>query len=170
MHLIDQALYLFGQPQAVYADVRYQHEGAVVDDNFDIHLYYANGFKIVLKASKYAREPNPTFVLHGKLGSYVKHNVDNQEELLKSNVIPTGDWNMEAESEWGILHTEINGNVVRQPYPNTKASYQCLVENLYQTIANNAEPLVKLDEVIFVLKIIEAVFESAESGQKIRLS
>lgn len=170
VHLIDQAVYLFGKPQAVYADVRYQHEGALVDDNFDIHLYYDNGLKLALKASRYVREPSPTFSLHGKLGSYVKQNADNQEDLLSNGVEPIGDWNAESENEWGILHTEINGNVVRQPYPNTKASYQNLVENLYQTIANNAEPLVKTDEVIFVLRVIEAVFESAESGQKVTLS
>lgn len=170
VHLIDQAIYLFGKPQAVYADVRYQHDGALVDDNFDIQLYYANGFKIVLKASKYAREPSPTFVLHGKLGSYVKQNADNQEELLKNGVQPVGEtWNAEPQEAWGILHTEVEGNVVRQPYPNSVASYQNLVDDLYQVIAHNAEPIIKLDEVIFVLSVIESVFESAKSGRKIQL-
>ncbi|EXI62713.1 oxidoreductase [Mannheimia granulomatis] len=170
VHLIDQTLYLFGKPQAVYANIRYQHKGALVDDNFDIQLYYANGFKMVLKASKYAREPSPTFVLHGKLGSYLKHNADNQEDLLKNGTIPKGNWNIEAETQWGILHTEVNGDVVRQPYPNVKASYQNLLDNLYDCINHNAEPTVKLDEVIWVLKIIESAFESAKSGQKVYLS
>lgn len=170
VHLIDQALYLFGKPEAVYADVRYQHEGALVDDNFDIQLYYANGFKVVLKASRYAREPSPTFVLHGKLGSYLKQTPDNQEDLLKNGVQPIGkDWNIEEKENWGILHTEVEGNVVRQPYPNAEVSYQNLFDNLYQVIAHNAEPIIKLEEVIFVLKVINGVFESAKSGQKIYL-
>lgn len=169
VHLIDQAIYLFGKPEAIFADIRYQHEGTLVDDNFDLHLYYANGFKIALKASKYAREPSPTFVLHGKLGSYVKQNADNQEELLKNGAVPTANWNAEAENQWGILHTEINGEVVRKPYPNAVASYQNLVDDLYNCIANGAEPIVKLEEVIFVLQVIEAAFESAKTGRKISL-
>lgn len=167
VHLIDQALYLFGKPQAVYADVRYQHDGALVDDNFDIQLYYANGFKAVLKATKYAREPNPTLSLHGKLGSYVKQNADIQEELLKNGVQLVGDWNAEAEDQWGILHTEINGEVVRKPYPNAHASYQDLFDDLYQVITTGSEPTIKLDEVIEVLKIIEAVFESAVENRRV---
>lgn len=170
VHLIDQSLYLFGKPEAVYADIRYQHEGALVDDNFDIQLSYANGLKIVLKASKYAREPNPTFTLHGKLGSYVKQNADGQEDLLKNGAVPMGNWNVEAENQWGILHTEINGEVVRKPYPNTVASYQNLVDDLYDCIANGAAPMVKLEEVIFVLQVIEAAFESAKTGIKIVLA
>lgn len=170
VHLIDQVLYLFGKPKAVYADVRYQHEGVLVDDNFDIQLYYANDFKVVLKASRYAREPSPTFVLHGKLGSYLKQTPDNQETLLKNGVQPLGkEWNMEEKENWGILHTELEGNVVRQPYPNAQASYQNLFDDLYQVIAYNADPVIKLEEVIFVLKVIERVFESAKLGQKIYL-
>ncbi|MDO4431331.1 MAG: Gfo/Idh/MocA family oxidoreductase [Lonepinella koalarum] len=169
VHLIDQSLYLFGQPESVYADIRYQHEGALVDDNFDIHLYYSNGFKAVLKASKYAREAAPTLSLHGTLGSYVKQHADTQEDLLKNGVLPVGDWNREKENQWGILHTEINGEVVRKPYPNVQASYQNLVDNLYDVIANGTEPMIKLAEVISVLKIIEAVFKSAVETRRVLL-
>ncbi|OOF46125.1 Gfo/Idh/MocA family oxidoreductase [Rodentibacter trehalosifermentans] len=169
VHLIDQAVSLFGKPQAVFADIRYQHPGALSDDNFDIHLYYENGLKVALKASKYVRETTPYFALHGDLGSYVKRNPDNQEALLNQGVIPQGNWNEEKEADWGILHTELNGEVVRKPYSNAKASYLDLVDNLYHSIVNNAEPAIKTEEVAFVLHIIEKAFESAEKGMKLAL-
>lgn len=59
--------------------------------------------------------------------------------------------------------------MVRQPYRNAEVSYQNLFDDLYQAIAHNAEPIIKLEDVIFVLKVIESVFESAKLGQKIYL-
>lgn len=169
VHLIDQAVSLFGKPQSVFADIRYQHENALSDDNFDIHLYYENGLKVAVKASKYVRETTPHFALHGDLGSYVKQHTDNQESLLTRGVIPQGNWNAEPESDWGILHTEINGEVVRKPYPNANASYLDLVDNLYHAISNGAEQAVKVEEVAFVLHVIEKAFESAKTGTKVLL-
>ncbi|SUT85488.1 oxidoreductase [Actinobacillus ureae] len=169
VHLIDQAVYLFGKPQAVFADIRYQHDEALVDDNFDLHLYYENGLKVALQASKYAREPSPTFVLHGKNGSYMKQASDSQEAHLSKGVLPIGNWNAEPETEWGVLHTEIDGEVIRKPYPNAQASYQNLLDDLYQVLTIGSEPIVKLAEVTLVLRIIEAAFESAHKGQKITL-
>ncbi|WGE46742.1 Gfo/Idh/MocA family oxidoreductase [Actinobacillus equuli] len=169
VHLIDQAIYLFGKPRAVFADIRYQHNEALVDDNFDLHLYYANGLKVALQASKYAREPSPAFVLHGKNGSYMKQATDSQEAHLSKGVQPIGNWNAEPETEWGVLHTEIDGEVIRKPYPNAQASYQNLVDDLYRVLTAGSEPIVKLEEVTLVLRIIEAAFESANKGQKITL-
>ncbi|WGE67572.1 Gfo/Idh/MocA family oxidoreductase [Actinobacillus equuli subsp. haemolyticus] len=169
VHLIDQAIYLFGKPRAVFADIRYQHDEALVDDNFDLHLYYANGLKVALQASKYAREPSPAFVLHGKNGSYMKQATDSQEAHLSKGVQPIGNWNAEPETEWGVLHTEIDGEVIRKPYPNAQASYQNLVDDLYRVLTAGSEPIVKLEEVTLVLRIIEAAFESANKGQKIML-
>src|SRR5881397_1609449 len=38
-HLLDQALVLFGPPQAISADIRSERAGAVVDDAFDVTLH-----------------------------------------------------------------------------------------------------------------------------------
>ncbi len=55
-HLIDQALYLFGVPKTVTADVRLQRPHAKVDDYFDLRLDY--GFtKVILKSGMLVREP-----------------------------------------------------------------------------------------------------------------
>ena len=39
-HMIDQALLLFGTPDAVQADIAAQRDGAQVDDYFDLTLFY----------------------------------------------------------------------------------------------------------------------------------
>ncbi len=156
-------------PSAVFADIRYQHEGALSDDNFTLHLYYESGLKVALYASKYAREAGKHFVLHGKLGSYVKEKLDIQEGLLASGVIPHKNYNREAEQDWGILHTEIDGEVVRQPFQNTETSYQALYDNLYLAITEHQQLAVTAEQAATVLSIIERAFESAKLGKKLSL-
>ncbi|WP_281256734.1 Gfo/Idh/MocA family protein [Neisseria iguanae] len=87
-HLLDMAADIFGMPSEIYADIRHQHEGALNDDNFDIALYYSDGLKVSLIGTKYAREPLPFMTLHGKKGSYIKQEADNQEASLVGGCCP----------------------------------------------------------------------------------
>jgi predicted dehydrogenase len=80
-HLIDQALVLFGLPEAVTAHLRVVRTGGSVTDWFHIRLHYPS-VGVALSSSYLAREPSPRFVLHGTLGSFVKHGIDPQEQAL----------------------------------------------------------------------------------------
>src|SRR6266508_2575006 len=62
-HLFDQALLLFGIPEAIGADIRVERDGAVVDDAFDVTLYYRHT-RAVLRASMLASPPpvGPTWM------------------------------------------------------------------------------------------------------------
>jgi len=71
-HLIDQALVLFGLPEAVTADIRIERQGALADDAFDIMFHYPRGMRAVLRSSILAAVPRPRFVLHGTQGSFAK--------------------------------------------------------------------------------------------------
>ena len=75
------------------------------------------------------------FVLHGTEGSYVKYGLDPQEaDLTKGmlRILRIGE--KEDESQWGILHTETDGNMVRKPYPTLPGNYAAFYENIYQHI------------------------------------
>jgi len=86
-HLIDQALQLFGMPNAVAADVVAQRDGAVVDDYFDLTLEY-DRLRVCLRCSTLIADPRPRFALHGTDGSYVKFGLDPQEAQLKAGMDP----------------------------------------------------------------------------------
>ncbi|MBF0803968.1 MULTISPECIES: Gfo/Idh/MocA family oxidoreductase [unclassified Neisseria] len=169
-HLADMAVDLFGLPQEIYADVRRQHEGAVSDDNFQMLLYYPDGKKVSLTAGKYMREPLPFMALHGKRGSYVKQNADNQEALLAAGAVPEGDWNREPEAEWGILHTKTaEGAVIRQRFEGERGDYGAFYRNLYNVLANGAELAVKPQQAVQVLDLLEKAYQSAESKQRVEI-
>lgn len=155
VHLIDQALVLFGKPEAVFCRLFNQRENSIVDDSFDLKLIYPE-INVTLKAGVFVREPGTRFSVHGTLGSYVKYGTDPQEEALRNGKMPGGkSWGKEKDVSWGILHTEINGKVIRKRIETEQGNYMDFFENVWQVLRNGMEPVIKQEEVVETLKIIE---------------
>jgi predicted dehydrogenase len=98
-HLLDQALQLFGMPQAMSVDLMTQRDHAVANDAFHALLRYADGPRVILHASALAAAPGARFTLHGTRGSFVKMGLDPQEDALKVGQRPDGHtpWQLPAE-------------------------------------------------------------------------
>jgi len=168
-HLIDQALFLFGYPEAVFADVRTTRLGSRVDDSFEILLYYPS-LRVRLKSGYYYREPIPSFTLFGRKGSFHKSRADVQENALLANIAAnTPGWGIEPESERGLLHTEIAGTIIRELVPTEKGDYGQYYEGIYQHIRNGAPLEVTADDGIRVMKIITAALKSSAEKRVISL-
>ncbi len=161
-HLIDQALQLFGMPQAVFADIATLRTNGQVDDYFLIHLIrpaLAPQVKVTVKASYLMCEPEPRFVLHGTEGSFVKHGTDNQEAALIAGKVPgTEGWGVEPEADWGTLHTEAEGC---QKYPTLPGNYGGFYENVYQHLRLQQPLATGAREVLNGIKVIEAALQSS---------
>ena len=87
-HLIDQALVLFGWPNALFADDMAMREGSKVDDYFEVLLYYPT-LRVRLISSSFALADNYAYVLHGTQGSYLQQRSDSQEKQLLKGIIPS---------------------------------------------------------------------------------
>lgn len=162
-HLIDQVVLLFGNPEAVQADILKQRTGAVADDYFDIILHYHN-FKARLTAGVLVNAPTPRFLLLGKKGSYQKFGLDVQEQAFKNGQKPEGEnWGVEASPGWGKVYmgTEIIS------YPTINGDYRIFYQNIADSILKGTPLKVTLKEAIRVLKLIEATFLSSKSGKKV---
>ncbi|MCK7559206.1 Gfo/Idh/MocA family oxidoreductase [Chitinophaga sedimenti] len=163
-HLIDQALQLFGFPKAVFGDVRIIRKDSLVDDYFELILYY-DQLRVRLKSSYLVREPLPAYILHGRKGSFIKSKSDVQEALLLKGLLPEGaDWGAEAQYEWGLLHTEINGEVVKKYLPSTNGNYMGFYEDVYGALAEGKPNPVTPEQGIDVVREIEAGFKSSAEG------
>lgn len=168
-HIIDQALYLFGFPQSVFADIRITRENSLVDDWFDILLYYPD-FRVRLKASFFVREANPAYVIHGKKGSLLKPRGDVQEDELKLGKKPNLDtWGTEPKELEGFLHTEINGEIIKKKVPTLQGNYYWFFDAVYQSIVNGLPEPVTAQEGTHVMQIIEASIQSCEQKRSIDL-
>ena len=152
-HLIDQALYLFGTPKKIEADLRIERASSNVIDAFDISLEYKNGFKVELGASSLVQNPGPKFLVEGTLGTFIKNGVDPQEEDLKNGKLPGfSNWGKEAKEDKGIL-TYVNGD--REAISTMLGSYENFYANLSQAIVEREPLLVLPDEALDVIKLIE---------------
>jgi predicted dehydrogenase len=141
----------------------------VVDDYLDILLYYSD-LRVRLKAGFFVREPNPSYVVHGKKGSFLKSRGDVQEDELKLGKKPNlTTWGSEKEGQEGLLHTEIDGKITREKVPTLQGNYYDFFEGVYQAVANGkTEPATPQDGVN-VMRIIEAAFQSSEQKRAVNL-
>lgn len=156
-HLIDQAIALFGSPNKVWGETFTQRENSEIDDAFDIRLDYQN-LKVTLKASLLVREDLPRYILHGTNGSFIKYGIDIQEDQLKAGLTPnSADFGVEPNKNWGILNTDFNSLHFKGNIETLKGNWAMLFQNLYEAIRNNAELLIKPEEVIEQIKIMEAI-------------
>jgi len=168
-HIIDQALYLFGLPNAVFADIRITREHSLVDDYLDILLYYSD-VRVRLKAGFFVREPNPSYVVHGKKGSFLKSRGDVQEDELKLGKKPNlTTWGTEKEGQEGLLHTEIDGKIIKEKVPTLQGNYYDFFDGVYQAIANDKLEPVTAQDGVNVMRIIEAATQSNSQKKVIDL-
>jgi predicted dehydrogenase len=158
-HLLDQALQLFGLPEAITVDLARQREGALTDDYFQARLYYGET-RVVLHASNLVPQPGPRFIVHGTEATFVKHGLDGQEAMLKDGFRPPcADWGLDpgactlSRNDGGTVRTRA---VALQPgdYP----AYYAGIRNA--VLGTGANP-VPVEEAILTMGLIELGARSA---------
>lgn len=168
-HLIDQALYLFGMPQSVFGYLSITRPQSIVNDYFDILLFYGD-FNVRLKAGLIVKEPQPSFIIHGTNGSFLKPRADVQEDELKKGMKPGGaDWGKEPGDGKGLLNYLKDGQTHRNYIESEQGNYMELFEKWYEALTQNKPAPVTGEDGVKVMRIIEAVQESNSTKKVIRL-
>jgi len=156
-HLLDQALVLFGIPQAISADIRSERPGAAADDAFDVALHYPH-MRAFVRASMLAAAPGPTFAVHGTKGSFIKFGLDPQEAALKSGRIPDeAGWDAEAPEMYGRLTTPEG----TRPVATTPSSFTHYYENVRDAILGKAQLAVTPEQELDVMRGLELAVASS---------
>ena len=167
-HLIDQALQLFGEPQALTADIRSQRQGGKTDDAFEIRLDYDKHLKVLLRAGMLAKQPRARFRLYGTLGSYVKHGMDPQEDDLKTGKLPgEDDWGVENEQNWGQLDTTLSDVGTKGRFATLPGDYSSYYNGIATAIQNQSDPPVTAGQARSVIRYIELASESSNQRKTI---
>ena len=150
-HLIDQALQLFGQPKAIYADKGYLRPHTQADDYFELLLFYDHQLRVRLKSTTYALERQWEYTLHGTRGSFLQQRFDGQEAALVAGAIPTATpWMPRIEQPNGILHTLESRTLTTAQHGN----YWQFYEDFYQALIGKKENPVPAAQAIATMEII----------------
>ncbi len=169
VHLVDQVQVLFGKPEAVFCRLFNQRENSAADDSFDLKLIYPD-LNVTVKAGVFVREQGLRFAIHGRAGSFVKYGLDPQEAALRKGGLPgSKDWGVEAKRWWGLLNTDFNGKKIRGKYETFPGNYMAFFDNVHEVLQKGGELVVKPEQVILNLNIIEKAIESNKKQAVIKL-
>ena len=156
-HLLDQALVLFGTPQAIAADIRIERPGAQADDAFDVTLHYPT-MRALLRASMLSAAAGPTFAVHGTGGSFVKFGADPQEAALRAGHTPAEpDWDREESALFGTLTTAEGTTRIA----TTPSSFTQYYENVRDAILGTAPLAVTAAQALDVMYGLELAVASS---------
>lgn len=163
-HMVDQVYDLFGMPDSVSADIGIQRTGGKVDDFYNVVLRYEN-IHVSLKSSYMVREEGPRFILHGTEGSFLKWGLDPQEADLKAGRYPDElGWGEEPKKFWGKLNTDLNGLHFTGRIETIAGNYLSYYDNIYDAIRNGADLIVKPEQSLDLMRILEGAIESNRNG------
>jgi predicted dehydrogenase len=165
-HLVDQALALFGMPDALSLDLACVRDGARVNDWFHAVLRYDTrheGLRVFLHASTLVAELGPRWTAHGTMGSFTKFGLDGQEDALKLGQRPQlnalQDWGVDARPGEVLSFKHLPGldapvtvrHNADQPRGNYLAYYAQLRDHLWGTAT---EPPVTPKQVHAVMQLL----------------
>lgn len=161
-HMLDEALQLFGMPEAISADILAQRPGATVDDYFDLRLDYGK-LRVCLRASSLVSAPRPRFAVQGSGGSFVKHGLDPQEAQLKAGMDPN-DPHFGIEERSGTL-TLPDGRV--EQLPSQRGRYLEFYERTVAAIEDGAPVPVAPEDARDGLLLSDLARRASALGQRL---
>ncbi|MGA8042414.1 MAG: Gfo/Idh/MocA family oxidoreductase [Terracidiphilus sp.] len=166
-HIADQALALFGKPQAVSGEVRREREGEGANDAFTARLHY-QGFTVELGANCLSSLQRPRFHLRGTRGNYWKHGVDPQEAALNQVTrITAADWGLEAGSAWGTLAVDGNGGLVTKALKPVPGDYRLYYAGVRDAVLGRGPAPVQPRDAWRVARTLEWIAQSSEERRTI---
>jgi predicted dehydrogenase len=181
-HLVDQALALFGAPDAITASVRRDRDETDIEDAFDITLHYTGktGPRLLAhcRSSMVACDAAPRFLLHGTHGSFKKFGLDPQEPALVAGAhvppIGMGDWLPEEKQAWGTLTIAPDpsdpATLTKTLVETERGDYRSYYASVCDAINGVAPLAVPAEDGYRVIKLLELARESSAAGRTLPVS
>jgi scyllo-inositol 2-dehydrogenase (NADP+) len=165
VHLIDQALQLFGPPHGLTADLVAQRDGAETIDYFHLVLDYGR-MRAILHGSMLVAGPGPHFAVHGDRGSFLKYGMDPQEDALKAGKTPD-------DPQWGIDAPELYGELItadasRRRIETIRGSYETYYAAVARSIKTGEPPPVDPTEARDAIQLIETALRKSHDQNKLK--
>lgn len=169
VHLIDQMLDLVdSKVVSVYSNL-FSVFSNEVEDNIKIILYFESGVSALLEMSTNCFIPLPRWHVSAAEGTAVIEGWDCSGEIVKLNGESSNSWSED------IVYTEAGPTRTMAPrppeetkrieLPKVETDWACFYRNIEDVLDRGAELIVKPEQVLRVMKIIDLVFESDRTGR-----
>lgn len=170
VHLLDQLLFMVDSKiTSVFANLSYIL-GDEVDDGFQVFITFENGITSLIEVGTTNFIQLPRWYTKGTKGTAVINDWDINGKIVTQNLgeieapkpIKAGQGltkTMAPPSEKAVTTSDL---------PKVEKTMESFYENVVSVVAGNAEPIVKNEEVLRVLRLMETIFKSAETNQVIK--
>ncbi|GCF94710.1 oxidoreductase [Enterococcus florum] len=175
VHLIDQMLWMIpGKLKTIYADVR-NVINQNVDDYFNIQLYFDSGITGQIELGTYFLEDKEKwferhwFVGGDKGSAYVdgfepKGKIVRTSELLAN--VP-GKITMTAAGPTRSFGPPPAGRLVTEDLPDVNVNHQMFFDHYYDYVEGKEELAVKPEEILRLMKVLDAIRISAAEHRSV---
>lgn len=167
VHLLDQILWMVDSPVTQI----YTHMLSVkfkdVDDNFKLLLRFENGLSAMVEVDTYCFEPLPRWHVSGDRGTLTLKNWACEGSITRADI---------TKMHWepGIVYTASGPTktmaprpietIEQYPLPEVETDWGDYYRNINDVLDGKAELIVKPEQCLRVMNVIDATFESAEKG------
>lgn len=167
VHLVDQALDLFGPVHAVYAEVDARRGGA--DDDVFVALHHVTGVRSQLWAGAMAGAPGPRLRVLGSHAAFVHDALDGQEAALRAGADPASPaFGAEPPARWGrLMRGEADG--LGEPVPAEPGRWPAFYAGVAATLRDGDPPPTSAQEAVAGLEVLDAARASAAEGRVVIL-
>jgi predicted dehydrogenase len=166
-HLVDQALELFGKPEAVSAEIERERDGEEPDDSFTLRLAYPR-LAVLLRSTSLGTQARPIAHLRGTRGNYTKRGLDPQEAALGKIVrIDDPAWGREPASCWGTLSVDVEGSMVTRPVEPVYGDYRLFYAGVRDALLGKALAPVPAVAAWRAARLIEWARQSAAERREV---
>lgn len=171
VHLIDQILDMVDSKiDSLYADVK-NVINKDVDDYFKIILKFKNQVTAEIELGTYYLTPKRAWFIGGKEGSALIEGFHGEGRIVRTahllENVP-GKITMSAAGPTRSFGPPEPGLLRDESLPDVKASHREYFEHFIESLQSGKEVIVKPDQVRRVLCVMDAVRESARTGEAIR--
>ena len=164
-HLLDQALQLFGMPEAMSVDIARLRDGAQAPDYVYATLRYPT-LRVHLHAGTLVAGNGLRFAVHGTRGSYLKHGLDVQEDQLRAGVVPGAPgWGVDTRA--GELVREREGRLVADVAHAEAGDYRRYYAAFRDAVLLGTAPPVTPQQALDVMRLIELGVRSSEEQRSV---
>lgn len=171
VHLIDQLMWMIDAPVAsVYADLQCIYSEGV-DDNFKMMMKFENGISAIVEVATNCFINQCRWHVIGEEGTAIVEDWDCTGKIVKLNDEEAMVW------EDTIVYTEAgptrtmaprpSESTLTLPLPEVKTDWTDYYRNIVDVLDGKAELIVKPEECLRVMKVIDAIFESSDKNTSI---
>ncbi|WP_230399358.1 Gfo/Idh/MocA family protein [Novisyntrophococcus fermenticellae] len=170
VHLFDQVVQMFPDQKIkkVYATLTHV-TNLMVDDGFTVELTMESGVKVLVEAGTSNFIPLPRWYVCGSNGTAkidkfaVPGTIVRARGNGKKDVIPV----LTAAGPTKTMAPRKEENIIKEDLPLADSDVRDFYRNVMKVIEGKEKSLIKMEEVLRIMTLMEAVFESGNTGKAV---